>query len=121
MKQFLLALLIFFCVSSNAQTDTTIIPKGGIPIVPMLFLTDSTFSIGQQVGKISSDTTLDSYGEIYVYSKKGNRIFEYGFIIPKEIINSWGTNNKTIDDFIFNKFPQFKRKSMQYRYYIKHR
>lgn len=94
----------------SAQKDTAIIPKGAIPIYPTLFFSDSAYSISWVVNRITSDTTVDSYGEIHVFSKRGNQITEYGFPIPCAIINGWGTNNSSIDNFIFNKFPQFKKK-----------
>ena len=106
MKKLILIASLFFSVQSFSQ----IIPKGSIPIVPVVFLSDTAYSVGWQVNRISSDTTIDSYGEVYIYSGKGVKIYETGFVIPKSVINNWGTDNSAIDNFIFNKFPQLKRK-----------
>jgi hypothetical protein len=111
MKLLIIAASMFFCSNCFSQKDTLIIPNGGIKVNPVLFLTDSAYSIGWMVSKISSDTTLDSYGEIYIYKKNGTKIAEYGFPIPRQIINNWGTDNSSIDDFIFNKFPNFKKQT----------
>ncbi|MBI2283321.1 MAG: hypothetical protein HYU71_06410 [Bacteroidetes bacterium] len=97
-------------VSSTVMSETLVIPKGAKQINPVVvtFKGDSAYSVSWVVNKITSDTTVDSYGEVYLNGKQGYPIVQFGITIPKAIINSWGLDNSSIDDFIF-KLPEMKR------------
>ena len=97
MKKTILILSIFFCLTAKSQTY----PSGSTPVIPVVatLKNDTTYSFGWMISRVSSDTTLDAYGEVYLYNRNGSKIFEEGFTVPKSVVNAWITN-KVIDDFI---------------------
>lgn len=91
--------------------DTIISAKGSALILPVIVTVqgDSAWSLTWRIDGIQRDSTQDSYGQIYLFGKSGNRLSQDGFVIPAYIINNWVGNNY-IDDFIFRQKKRFKKR-----------
>ena len=90
--------------------DTVISPKMAILITPVVinFQGDSAFSLSWRIDGVTRDTTNGANGTVSLYGKTGRSLIQFSVNIPKEIINNWGTDPATIDNFIFS-IPESKR------------
>lgn len=116
MKKILTILSIFAAsfsfgqVKSVVNGDTVIHQKSAILINPIALNIngDTAYSLFWIVDNISRDSTANSNGRLFLFDKKGGAIQTITFDIPSKIINEWIGNN-SIDNFILNKYPKFKK------------
>lgn len=101
-----LSLILITTVCFSQKVDTV---RNSIQIQPIVINPLKEDTAYQLFWRISVDRGSDNTGYGVLYNRIGNKVYDFNFVVPKEIINVW-LDDKVIDDFILTKYKLSIRK-----------
>lgn len=107
MKTIITILSIFISTVGFSQKVDTV--RNSIQITPIVTNVMKADTAYQLFWRISVDRGSDNTGYGVMYDRVGNKVYDFNFTVPKEIINKL-LDDKVIDDFILTKYNLSIRK-----------
>lgn len=107
MKKIIVILLIVISLNAYSQKVDTV--RNSIQIQPVVINQLKADTAYQLFWRIAVDRGSDNIGYGVLYNRIGNKIYDFNFTVPKEVMNIW-LDDKIIDDFILSKYKLLIRK-----------
>lgn len=116
MKKTLTIIAVMFCISLNAQSDTSIVrygdtikySKGAILIEPVVVDAQGNYaySITWNAFDVTQDTTKGCNTYVILHGKNNEQLTAFNQPIPASVVNVW-VENTVIDNYILLQNPRF--------------
>jgi len=101
MKTIITIVILFVSVNCFSQKVDTV--KNTIQITPVVINQLKADTAYQLFWRIAVDRGGDNTGYAVLYNRIGNKVHDFNFTVPKQVISVW-LDDKVIDTFLINKF-----------------